>query len=465
VTDLNLIEGGLEARRRLNAGERLTEAGNARRFARRYAGEVRYCADEDQWWLWKGRLWERDVTGEIMQLAKEMIRDLYAEAADEPDEARRAELARWAQRSESAKAIREMLYLARSEPRIAARTSDFDTHPSLLNFENGTLNLDTFELEEQDPDHLLTKMAPVPYDQTARSTRWDEVLAKAQSDEDGRRFLQKAAGYTLDGRKREDVLLCIFGPTRTAKGTVTESFANSLGDYAMTAELDALAERSRAGGPRPELVRLRGARMVSIYETGRKLKLDAALVKSITGSDPITARRLYAEPVTFKPQFVLWIASNYRPSLPEDDAAVWERVREIPFTIQIPEHERDPRVRAELSDPKQHGAAIMAWAVEGLRMLREEGFAPPEVVRAATREYRAEMDVAARFLSERCEFDPEAWTLAAELHEEFARWCRENDEILRGAKLTDGLRENGCERKKRFRGHGWVGVQLVGAEE
>jgi len=65
------------------------------------------------------------------------------------------------------------------------------------------------------------------------------------------------------------------------KGTIQESVSATLGDYAVTAELDLLAERNRPGGPRPELVRLRGARMVPIYETSRRLKLSASLAKSL----------------------------------------------------------------------------------------------------------------------------------------------------------------------------------------
>lgn len=78
-------------------------------------------------------------------------------------------------------------------------------------------------------------------------------------------------------------------------------------------------------------MRLRGARMVSIYETSRRLTLSASLLKTIAGSDPITARTLHKEPITFRPQCTLWIALNYRPHAPADDAALFERLRELPF--------------------------------------------------------------------------------------------------------------------------------------
>ena len=124
------------------------------------------------------------------------------------------------------------------------------------------------------------------------------------------------------------MLLLIHGPPRTGKGTFQEALAGTLGDYAATAGLEDFSRRRDQGGPRPEIVRLQGVRLVSIYETSRQLRLSAALIKTLTGNDPVTARDLYAKPVTYLPQFKLWVATNYRPRLPDDDAAIWERMRE-----------------------------------------------------------------------------------------------------------------------------------------
>ncbi len=112
--------------------------------------------------------------------------------------------------------------------------------------------------------------------------------------------------------------------------------------------------------------------MVSIYETSRSLALSASLVKTLTGSDPITARTLYKEPFTFKPQATFWVATNYLPHMPADDGALWERTRRLPFEVQIPEGKRDQSVRSRLREP-EHGAAILAWAVVGCLLWQQAG--------------------------------------------------------------------------------------------
>jgi putative DNA primase/helicase len=316
-------------------------------------------------------------------------------------------------------------------------------------------------LRSHNPADLITKLAPVHYDFTARSDLWDSVLTHALPNEEVRDYFQKVAGYTLTGRTGEDIFVLIHGPTRTSKGTVQEAVATMLGDYAITCELDMLAERNRAGGPRPELTRLRGARMVSIYETSRRMALSASLVKTLAGSDPVTARALYQAPITFKPAAKIWLATNHLPKVPADDDALWERIREIPFEVTIPEHERDPTVRARLREP-EHGAAILAWAVMGCLRWQAQGLRPPDAVREASRAYRAAMDPTARFFAECCTLEPDAWSTTADLREEYENWCRDQGETpVSGADFTNKLRALGCEPKKisRSGGRGWTGIQ------
>ena len=120
------------------------------------------------------------------------------------------------------------------------------------------------------------------------------------------------------------------GPTRTAKGTFLDAIGATLGDYAVAAELDLLAERNRAGGPQPDWCLSAGLEWCHYYETSRRLRLSASLLKTLCGSDPVTCRDLYAKPMSFRPQCTVWIPTNYHPSVPGDDDALWARLRELP---------------------------------------------------------------------------------------------------------------------------------------
>jgi putative DNA primase/helicase len=347
---------------------------------------------------------------------------------------------------------------------LLVNADKLDQNPWLLNCANGTVDLKTGELRKHDPKDLITRLAPVEYDPVAKSKLWSRVITRALPNQDVRRFFRKLVGYTITGMTGEDIFALIHGPTRTSKGTVQEAIAAMLGDYAITAGLDLLAERNRAGGPRPELTRLLGARMVSLYETSRRMVLSASLVKTLTGSDPVTARTLYKMPITFKPAAKIWVATNHLPKVPADDDALWERIREIPFEVAIPEGERDPTVRSRLREP-EHGAAILAWAVVGCRLWQAEGLAQPAAVRDAGRAYRAEMDPVARYIGECCILGPHLWAASSALREDYETWCREQGETpVGGSEFTGKLGELGCEPLKNSRrgGRGWKGIGISG---
>lgn len=205
--------------------------------------------------------------------------------------------------------------------------------------------------------------------------------------------------------------------------------------------------------------------MVSVTELEKDLRLDVALIKSLAGGDVICARGLHKDPIEFEPQFLIWIATNHRPQLPDDDDAVWRRIQEIPFEVQIPEAERNPRVREDLRNPDLHGPAILNWMIEGLRLLREEGFDPPKAIRTATEEYRQEMDPLRDFIDDCCVVDSEFWLPSSALRDEYEGWCRERGQRpVASTEFSQRLRSRGCiPQQCKMAGkstRGWRGIRI-----
>ncbi|MCH7997084.1 MAG: hypothetical protein IIB11_04840, partial [Chloroflexi bacterium] len=91
----------------------------------------------------------------MMVKARETVEAIYDEIRAASD---RDEIFRWAKRSQSAKAIRDMLYLSRSDPRVTARLADFDADPWLINCQNGVINLRTDRLRHHDAGLLCSRL-------------------------------------------------------------------------------------------------------------------------------------------------------------------------------------------------------------------------------------------------------------------------------------------------------------------
>ena len=97
-----------------------------------------------------------------------------------------------------------------------------------------------------------------------------------------------------------------------------------LGDYAKVSPFKTFEESGeRANTPRGDLVSLRGRRLVFASENKEKMPLAEALIKGITGNDPLPARQLHREEITFTPSFKLWLACNHKPVIKGTDEAIW----------------------------------------------------------------------------------------------------------------------------------------------
>ena len=414
----------------------LTDLGNAKRLVIRHGADLRYCNARGGWLIWDGQRWRRDGTGEVMRRAKDTVLALYAEAATIVDNEERRALVARATTSESEPRLKAMVALAASEPEIAINSDAWDADCWALNVANGTLNLRTGRLQPHRREDLITKLAPVMYDPGATHPVWDKFLCNATGGFDSTgdpgmiAFLQRFAGYSLTGVTSEEKLVFAHGPEASGKSTIVEAMKAVLGDYAATTDFEMFLKCQSGGSPRNDIARLVGTRFVASIEVEDGTTLAEAVVKTLTGGDTVTARLLYKEFFEYVPQFKLWFAANHAPKVRDDDGAIWRRILRIPFEHTVPPEQRDPRVKAILRDPKQGGAAILTWAIQGCLAWQRDGLGVPSKVEAATAAYRADMDPLRDFIAECCLVAPNAWAPIDDLWHAYDRWRQENGEKL-----------------------------------
>jgi len=464
---------------------KLTDMGNAERFASQHAENVRYCFPWAKWLTWDGKHWTDNTTGNLDTRAKATVRTIYAETAGSVNDTKRKALGNHARRSESAQRLAAMLSLARSEPGIPVLPDELDRDPWLLNVANGTIDLRTGELQEHRRGDLLTKLVPVNYNPEASCPMWELFLRQImgeQPDATNREreqvdslvtFLQRAVGYSLTGDTREQVLIVLHGNGSNGKSTFLELVKDLLTDYAM--QTPASTFLSKQGDQIPnDVARLKGARFVCAVETDEGRRLAEAMVKQMTGSDTIAARFLRAEWFEFKPEFKVWLAANHRPVIKGTDHAIWRRIRLIPFNVRFVNRKEDPEATGPQADSTLSSTlqselpGILAWAVRGCLDWQRNGLGTPEPVRQATAGYRAEMDVLARFLTECCVEGPRYEVSAKSMRAVYTDWCQETGERLETqTRFGSRLSERGIERERNGKGatvYQGIGLKSEGSE-
>jgi putative DNA primase/helicase len=399
-----------------------TDVGNAERLVARHGKDLRYSHSSDEWNVWDGTRYATDKNGEIERRAIDTVKSTFDEAAKASHKQGCASSA-WAKASMSSGHINASIRLARTDPRISITADKLDVDPWLLNCLNGTVDLRMGTLREHRREDLITKRAPVVFDADAKCPQWDKFLWRIMDDNVGLiSFLHRAIGYSLTGSTQEGVIFLQHGLGRNGKTVFSETINYLAGDYARTADANLLLTR-RSEGPRHDIARLEGARLVWTSETADGVRFDEALVKLLTGGDKITVRRLYHELTEFFYAGKIWLRTNNKPQIIGRDVAIWKRLMLIPFRVTIPDNEQDKELRQKLLT---EGPGILASLVRGCLEWQKIGLCPPPEVIAATDEYEKESDALKDFLEDRCIVDKGLTTPCTELYKAYRSYCEEN---------------------------------------
>jgi putative DNA primase/helicase len=440
-----------------------TELGNAYRLIEASGDVLRYCHEWRSWLHWNGMCWKKSWD-QPQELAKEMVRSIYQEAVSCEESELRDELLAHAKRSETAARIDGLLKLATSSYGIPVSSDDLDSHPHLLNVQNGTVNLETGKIAAHDKDDLLTKVTPVNFDPDAGCPLWLEFLNVIfDNNQNLIDFIQVALGYSLTGDVHERCLFILHGAGANGKSTLLEVVSHVLGqDYASKTPTETLLARPVGSIPN-DVARLKGMRFVTASEADEGRRLDEARIKELTGNETITARFMRAEFFSFTPQFKLWLGTNHKPVINGTDKAIWDRIRLIPFDVRIPENQQDKTLACKLKD---ESSGILNWLLVGCRRSIAEGLTSPKEVRVAVQDYQSEMDTVGRFLEEKCRRVKGHRVQCGTLYEAFSSWLEQNGEGRMSQKqFSPRMTEKGYERTnisggKRY----WSDIDLLPPE-
>jgi putative DNA primase/helicase len=393
----------------------LTEAGDAEFFASVFGDAVRYDHLRGRWLLFNGHIWAPQSDGQVPRLALDAMRARQRAAIGDKDKLK------WTTQGESRKRLTNLLAIAQTVKPLADDGENWDRDPMLLAVANGVVELQTGTLRDGRPEDRITMRCPVAFDPAATCATWEQFLADVFQDADLIRYVQRAAGYSLTGDCREECLFFCWGLGANGKGTLMNTLAWTIGDYADDLPFSALELHERSGIPN-DIAKIVGKRFVTASESGETTRLNESRVKALTGRDPVTARFLHREFFTFQPVAKFWLATNKKPIVRDDSQGFWRRLHLIPFTQSFVGREDKTlkdRLRAE-------GEGILAWVVRGCLDWQREGLSPPDVVREATEAYRLESDSLNPFYDACCLIDARARVQASAFFVRYQRWCEAN---------------------------------------
>jgi len=330
---------------------------------------------------------------------------------------------------------------------VFAVTSDlWDRDIHLLGTPGDVVDLRTGEMRPARADDYITKRTSVVPDFEMKAPVFEKFRAEiTHGDADLQRYLQRLSGYSLTGCTREQKIHFLYGPGNNGKTVLLNAISECAGDYAKIATMEVFVEK-RGGGHTTDLAMLAGARLVTASETKEGRTWDEALVKRVTGGDPVTCRFLYHDNFTYTPQFTLIIVGNFAPERSSVNEANRRRFHIIPLTFQ-PE-----KVNKELPEKlAKEYTAVLAWMICGARDWYMDGLGTiPQVVLHETADYFEEQDRIKAWIDECCYVGKNYSDTSSHLFDSYVNWCKRNhSEPGKRNGLTRILRtQHGCQRDR-----------------
>jgi len=341
--------------------------------------------------------------------------------------------------------------------------ASFDQHPHLLNARNAVIDLRNGQVLAHETSYRFTTCAPVEYDPQADYSEWVNWLSETvRGGDEVLKWLQAWLGYAITGDTSLEQLLYVYGPTRSGKGTLTETLLALMGGLAKTADFASFTKRDDYQNF--DLAGLRNARLVVAGEGMRANELNAAKIKLLTGGDEVSCAFKHRDIFTYRPQYKLVLVSNHKLNVDVDDDAAWARVRVVEFPNSRLGQE-DIGLKPRMRQP-DNLRAVLAWLVQGARtfyeyLARGQAIPTPSIVQAATREHREALDFVGQWMAERLTRGA-GQTTARECWQDYSNWCNENGVMHpKGIRaFREALEKRGVtfERTNQQRGvmKGWV---------
>lgn len=266
------------------------------------------------------------------------------------------------------------------------------TVTNLLNFQNGTLEIDNDNFREHRQSDYLFNSLPYEYNAEAKCPKFETFLKEILPDEGVRKVCQETIAYPITRLHLERTAFYI-GNGRNGKSTLIEVVTNILGkENVSNISLEDISKNDGKG-----MNQMKGKLINMTYESDFKI-LGSASFKSYTSNEPMKVKMLYCDEyqTTDYPQSI--VACNAMPQSNDYSEGFNRRILPIPFSVTIQNENVNPNLKEELCE---EASGILNWIIEGMKRLREnKKFSISPIIEAFKDELKSESNNVYCYLKE-----------------------------------------------------------------
>ena len=344
---------------------------------------------------------------------------------------------------------------------LTARIMDRDNvpvealdRPDLINVRSGTLRGGVLTPHRRaDRLTLRTAIAPKPGPCPATDKFFETVFG---GDPELIAYAWRVLGYCLSGEVSEQAMFFLWGTGQNGKSTFVQMVREIWGSYCVGLGMEVLTAGKGNLDLERAVAHLRGVHLVVSAET-LSGKWNEGAIKMMTGGDRLRGRHMYCLPFEFDPFFKLLVYGNEKPGLNDVGIAMRRRVQLIPFTVTIPEAERDRNILAKL---RAEYPQVLTRIINGYAEWQQRGLDPPEAVLHETEEMMSELDLIGEWINRNCNVARPARTASGLLYGDYQTFVTSMGERpMSHRKFTQSLKARGFTYV-RVNGSYFNGIEL-----
>ena len=213
-------------------------------------------------------------------------------------------------------------------------------------------------------------------------------------------------------------------------------------------------------------MQLRGSRLNIVAEWDRPTRDELTLMKAVVTGEPIQARRVGGNGVSFTPHALFIIATNMLPQLGRRTPALERRFVVIPFNNIVPPERRDPYLADTLKEIGLNG--LLRLCVDAVNRIYarqangEPGIIIPHIASAASDRLFVEDVSVAMFVAacvERTGDSRKNRITASAMYDAYSKHCDANGAVLLSQERFKECMVSLGFQNKRTNGIHWTGVQ------
>lgn len=251
-------------------------------------------------------------------------------------------------------------------------TDEVPNQKNLINFINGTLDVENKKLNPHSANDFLTYELSYPYNPNVYSHDWDKFISSLFDDPKKEGLLQEYAGYILYPENTLQVALYLVGNGSNGKSVFLNLISKVFGNEAncSSVELTSFADKF-------QLIYLMGKRLNISNETKSDSMNAETNFKSVVAGDPIQACYKGKDFIQFKPKCKLIFGCNELPKSRDLTDGFTRRMLICSFPYQFKEHPKLPHekpidkgLEKRLSTP-ENLTGIFNWVYDGYTMLKQ----------------------------------------------------------------------------------------------